>query len=172
MPTRTTAVRVIGEIPKVIHEVRGQRVMLDEDLARLYGVATKRLNEQVQRNRARFPTDFMFRLAPAEVANLRSQIATSSGWGGRRRAPYAFTEHGAVMLASVLHSPRAVEMSLHVVRAFVHMRQLLARQPLLARKIDALERRIGHHDREIAGIVQAIRSLMAPPPTARRRIGF
>ncbi len=131
MTRRYAAAHLIAEIPQAIQQVRGQRVMLDADLARLYGVATKRLNEQVRRNRARFPADFMFRLAPAEAADLRSQFATSSGWGGRRRTPYAFTEHGAVMLASVLHSPRAVEMSLHVVRAFVHMRQLLAMQPLL-----------------------------------------
>lgn len=173
MPLPRGRTALVAAIPSVIREIRGQRVVLDEDLARLYGVATKRLNEQVRRNRARFPADFMFRLSAAEARALWSQIATTNGGrGGRRQLPYAFTEHGAVMLASVLRTARAVEMSLHVVRAFVHMRAMLAGQRLLARKLSELEQRVGAHDRDIAALVQTIRQLMLPPAPARRRIGF
>ncbi|MEO8605647.1 MAG: ORF6N domain-containing protein [bacterium] len=172
MPLRTRTALLIAEIPRSILEIRDQRVMLDEDLARIYGVATRRLNEQVQRNLARFPSDFMFRLTLPEVANLKSQIATSSSWGGRRKAPYAFTEHGAVMLATVLRSPRATDMSLHIVRAFIAMRQMLGSQRVLARKLNELERRVGSHDRDLAAVVQAIRQLMPAARPGRRRIGF
>lgn len=168
------AIAVVGDIRQRIHEVRGQRVMLDEELARLYGVTTKRLNEQVRRNRARFPADFMFKPSVAELAYLRSQFATSSAWGGRRHAPFAFTEHGAVMLATVLKSQRAVEMSLLVVRAFVQMRQVVTTRRALARKLSELERRLGQHDQKIADLMRAIRALMVPPPDGgrRRTIGF
>ena len=173
MPLHRARTALVAAIPSVIREIRGQRVVVDEDLARLYGVATKRLNEQVRRNRARFPADFMFRLSAAEARVLWSQIATTNGGrGGRRQLPYVFTEHGAVMLASVLRSARAVEMSLHVVRAFVHMRAMLAGQRLLARKLGELEQRVGGHDRDIAALVQTIRQLMMPPAPTRRRIGF
>ena len=145
--------------------------MLDSDLARLYGVPTKRLTEQVKRNQDRFPHDFAFRLTPAEVLNLRSQIATSSdGHGGRRYVPLVFTEHGAVMLASVLQSQAAVEMSIHVVRAFVQLRGALAAHAELARKLAAMEAR---YDKRFRVVFDAIRELMAPPPPPpTKRIGF
>ncbi len=147
--------------------------MLDADLAELYGVTTKRLNEQVKRNPDRFPADFMFQLNPAEVKGLRSHFATSKmGRGGRRYAPYAFTEHGAIMLASVLDTPRAVEVSVFVVRAFIRLREVLATHKELARKMADLERRIGSHDEAIESLVSAIRRLMAIPPGSRKRIGF
>ncbi|HET8714521.1 MAG TPA: ORF6N domain-containing protein, partial [Holophagaceae bacterium] len=125
--------------------IRGQRVILDEDLAELYGVETRRLNEQIKRNRERFPSDFMFQLTAKEWADLKSQSATSS-WGGRRTTPYAFTEHGAVMAASVLNSPEAVEASVFLVRAFIAMRDALASTQALARKLLELERKVGGHD--------------------------
>jgi hypothetical protein len=148
--------------------IRGQRVMLDEDLAALYGVTTKRLNEQVRRNVDRFPPDFMFQLSLEEFTHLRSQIATAR-WGGRRTPPYAFTEHGAVMLASVLNSPIAVHASIEVVRAFVRLRQLLASHEELARKLMTLEKK---YDAQFKVVFDAIRALMKPPEPKRRSIGF
>jgi hypothetical protein len=157
-------------IESAIHVVRGQRVMLDADLAVLYGVTTKRLNEQVKRNLARFPEDFMLRLTANEAANLKSQFATSSGvWGGRRKLPRAFTEHGAVMLASILNSPTAVEVSVQIVRAFVRIRLMLASSVELAKKLEDLERR---YDSQFRDVFRAIRDLMAPVAPARKRIGF
>jgi predicted acylesterase/phospholipase RssA len=153
--------------------IRGQKVMLDSDLASLNGVSTKRLNEQVKRNRHRFPPDFMFQLSANETKNLRSQFATSSGGpGGRRHRPYVFSEHGAVMLASVLNSKIAVEASVQVVRAFVRLRQVLATHKQLAAKLAELEARIEGHDASITALFQAIRQLMEPPEKARKRIGF
>jgi hypothetical protein len=158
--------------------VRGQKVMLDADLAALYGVTTKRLNEQVRRNLDRFPGDFMFALTNQELAILRSQFATSSSqprrlaWGGRRTAPYAFTEHGAIMAATVLNSPRAIEVSVYVVRAFVRLREMIAANKELAEKLEELERRLDTHDQAISEILHAIRQLMAPPETKKRPIGF
>ena len=154
-----------------IVEIRGQRVLLDSDLADLYEVDTKRLNEQVKRNADRFPADFMFQLSSAEFADLKSQFATSS-WGGKRKLPYAFTEHGAIMAASVLNSKRAVEMSVYVVRAFVQLRELLSSQKVLAEQVAKLERRVGHHDNSLAEIIDALRSLMERPAPAKRGIGF
>lgn len=156
--------------------VRGQKVMLDADLAALYGVATRVLMQAVRRNIDRFPSDFMFRITNHDVTALRSQIVISklpSGRGGRRYAPHAFTEHGALMAATVLNTPRAVEMSRYVVRAFVRLREMIGTNEQLARKLDELERRIDDHDGAIAEIVQTIRKLMAPSPaTAKRKIGF
>jgi len=159
--------------------LRGQKVMFDADLAELYGVTTKRLNEQVKRNQERFPADFMFRLTPLDVEFLnRSQIATGSQkHRDPRFAPYAFTEHGALMAASVLNSPRAVEVSVFVVRAFVRLRETLAAHKELAKRLDELEarieRKLSTHDQAIAGILDAIRQLMAPPPAPKKpRIGF
>jgi cell division septum initiation protein DivIVA len=151
--------------------VRGQRVILDADLAQLYEVETRRLNEQIKRNSSRFPADFMFQLTKDEVQNLKSQFATSS-WGGRRKLPLVFTEHGAIMAAAVLNSDRAVEMSVYVVRAFVQLRDLLSSHKALAQKLDQLERRVAHHDNSLAEIVEAIRALMAQPQAAKRPIGF
>jgi len=171
MPDKKSLV-VVANIESKILLIRGQKVMLDADLAELYGVETRRLNEQVNRNRERFPEDFMFQLTAEEFANLKSQFATSS-WGGRRKLPYAFTEHGSIMAASVLNSPRAIEISVHVVRAFVRMRELVAGNKELAQKLNLLERKVGAHDKAIAEIINAIRQLMAPEaPKKKRPIGF
>jgi hypothetical protein len=157
--------------------LRGQRVILDSDLAAIYGVSTGRFNEAVKRNIERFPEDFMLRLSAAEYAPLISQIATSKpGRGGRRKLPWAFTEHGAIQAANVLNSPRAVAMGVYVVRAFVQLRELLASNKDLARRLDQLEARLDKklatHDETIAAILSAIRQLMNPPATKRRGIGF
>ena len=153
--------------------VRGKKVILDADLAELYGVTVKRLNEQIKRNIARFPSDFQFQLRPAECDSLRSQFATSNaGRGGRRYLPYVFTEHGAIMAASVLNSKRAIQMSVFVVRAFVRMREALAaNQPIVA-KLAELERRLENHDGRIQSLIHTIQKLMVPPAPSRRRIGF
>jgi hypothetical protein len=159
-----------------IFMVREQRVMLDADLAELYGVPTKVLVQAVRRNPDRFPSDFLFRLTQQELGVLRSQIVTSSSgpkpWGGRRSLPFAFTEQGVAMLSSVLRSRRAVAVNIAIMRAFVRLRQLAAANTELARKLDDLERRVGGHDHAIQSIVRAIRDLAAPLPSKRRRIGF
>ena len=153
--------------------VRGHRVILDSDLAELYSVKVKTLNQQVKRNARRFPDDFVIRLSAEEAANLRSQIVTSSsGYGGRRYLPYAFTEHGAIMAASVLNSKRAVEMSIFVVRAFVRMREALMANRQLLSKLADIERRVEGHDANIQELIEAIRELMQPLPASGRRIGF
>jgi hypothetical protein len=152
--------------------VRGQRVMLDADLAKVYHVPTKRLNEQLRRNRRRFPEDFAFQLTAEEFANLRSQIATSS-YGGRRYLPWVFTEHGAIMLASVLNSSVAIEASVRVVRAFVKLREMVSSNVQLAAKLAELERRLDSHDHAIAQLFATIRDLLQPSvPTKKREIGF
>lgn len=163
----------LARVERAIHVIRGHKVMLDSDLAEVYGVTTKRLNEQVHRNLDRFPEDFMFRLTAEEVDSLRSQNATSNiGRGGRRSLPYVFTEHGAVMLASVLNSPQAVEASIFVVRALIRMREMLGAHKELAAKIADLDRRVGQHDESIRSLVHAIRQLMAPVEGKTKRIGF
>lgn len=160
-------------IERRIYLIRGHRVMLAADLAELYGVVTWRLNEQVKRNKNRFPDDFVFQLTPEEDKALTSQFARSKpGRGGRRTLPYAFTEHGAIMAAMVLNSPRAVAMSVHVVRAFVRLREMLASNKELARKLAELERKVASHDGDIQNLFEAIRRLMAPTKSERRRIGF
>jgi phage regulator Rha-like protein len=170
---RKTPVAITKHVNARILLLRGHKVILDTDLAELYGVAIKRLNEQVKRNSARFPSDFVFRLKHVEGEFLRSQNATSKkGRGGRRYLPYVFTEHGAIMAATVLNSKRAVQMSIYVVRAFVRMRETLAANHQITVKLAELERRLGNHDVRIQDIVQAIRQLMAPPASNRRRIGF
>jgi hypothetical protein len=146
--------------------------MLDADLAELYGVPTKRLNEAVRRNVARFPEDFMFRLTAEEAENLRSQIATSSLWGGRRYLPVAFTEQGVAMLSSVLNGEQAIQVNVTIMRAFVRIREILYSHKDLARKLVALEQKHATHDAQIKAIFDAIRALMEPPKKARRRIGF
>jgi ORF6N domain-containing protein len=151
---------------------RGHKVLLDSDLAELYGVSVKQLNQQVKRNSERFPPDFMFRLTLAENKILRSQNATSSeGHGGRRYLPFAFTEHGAIMAASVLNSPRAIEMSVFVVRAFVRLREMLTTNRELAEKLKELEGRLETHDEAIQEIFDAIKRLMQPSEV-RKQIGF
>jgi phage regulator Rha-like protein len=163
----------IEQIQQLIFLIRGKKVMLDSDLAKLYGVSTKRLNEQVKRNRDRFPEDFMFQVNSTEANNLRSQFATSKeGRGGRRYLPFAFTEHGAIMLASVLNTPRAIEVSVFVVRAFVRLREILATHRTLANKLAELEGKIETHDEAIRSLVSAIRQLMAPKEGQRKKIGF
>ncbi|MGH8228308.1 MAG: ORF6N domain-containing protein [Steroidobacteraceae bacterium] len=162
-------------IARSILILRGQRVLLDAELADLYGVTTRRLNEQVRRNRSRFPADFLFELTAEEFTNLKSHFATSS-WGGRRKLPLAFTEHGAIMAATVLNSPRAVEMTVYIVRAFVKLRELLASNKELAGKLAALERSLVALDlktqRQFKEVYQAIRALMSAPAPKRRGIGF
>jgi ORF6N domain len=166
------------QIASAILVLRGHRVLLDAEFAALYGVTTKRLNEQVKRNAARFPADFIFRLTPTEAAALnRSQNATGSQkHRDPRFTPCAFTEHGAIMTATILSSPRAVEMSVYVVRAFVQLREMLASNRELARRFAQLETRLDKkltiHDEAIAAILAAIRQLMHPPVPKRRPIGF
>lgn len=162
----------IERIEQRILFIRGQKVMLDRDLASLYGVTTKRLNEQVKRNTSRFPVDFTFQLTVEETESLRSQIATSNGRGGRRYLPYVFTEHGAIMLASVLNSERAIEASVFVVRAFVRLRSLLSTHKEIAGKLTEIESRLTGHDEDIAALLSAIRQLMATPEAKKKRIGF
>ncbi len=161
--------------PQVLAErilmIRGQRVLLDADLAQLYEVETRVFNQAVKRNPGRFPVDFMFQLNADEFENLISQSVTSR-WGGRRKLPLAFTEHGAIMAASVLNSDRAVEMSVYVVRAFVQLRAVLLDHKVLAEKLSALERRVSHHDNSLAEVIGAIRALMAQPKPVSRPIGF
>jgi phage regulator Rha-like protein len=160
----------IERIEQAILLIRGHKVMLDADLAVLYGVQTKVLVQAVKRNLARFPEDFMFQLTKEEFDDLRSQSVTSSSWGGRRYPPYAFTEQGVAMLSSVLHSERAVQVNIQIMRTFVKLRRLLATHEDLARKLDALERK---YDRQFKVVFDAIRELMNPPaPKPRRRIGF
>ena len=164
----------IGEVAQRILIVRGQRVLLDADLARFYGESTKRLNQQVRRNRERFPEDFMFELSAEEFADLRLQSATSSaGHGGRRYAPLAFTEHGAIMASMVLNSERATALSVYVVRAFVELRALLASNKELAAKVNSLERKVSVHERSIGQLADAMSELLAAPaPPPKRPIGF
>ena len=162
------------KITRAILVLRGHRVLLDSELASLYGATTKRFNEQVRRNRKRFPADFMFRLTAEESSSLRSQFATLKPGRGQHRKylPYAFTEHGAIMAATILDSPRAVEMSVYIVRAFVQLREMLASKTALARKLNELEGKLKNHDEAITAILSAIRELMNPPLPLRRGIGF
>ncbi len=161
---------VAERIESMILLIRGEKVMLDEALAKLYGTTTRRLNEQVRRNRKRFPPDFMFELTDQEVRNLKSQSATSSTWGGRRRSrPFAFTEQGVAMLSSVLNSERAIEVNILIMRSFVKLRQLLATHVALAKKLDALERK---YDTQFRVVFDAIRELMKPTEPKKRPIGF
>jgi hypothetical protein len=161
-----------------IHLLRGQKVMFDADLARLYGVATKVLVQAVKRNRSRFPSDFLFQLNKQEVTNLKSQIVTSSlgdpgRWGGRRKPISAFTEQGVAMLSSVLGSPRAISVNIAIMRTFVQLRSIASANEELGKKLDDLERRVAGHDQEISEIIRAIRALATPPALVpKRRIGF
>ena len=161
---------VPAHVERTILLLRGERVILDADLATLYGVETRSLVQAVKRNLQRFPGDFMFQLTAEEAALLRSQTGISSaGHGGRRYAPYAFTEHGVAMLAAVLNSPRAIQVSIEIVRAFVRLRAMLAGNAELARKLTALEKK---YDAQFRIVFDAIRDLMALPAKPRRPIGF
>lgn len=168
-----SALVVTRKVGSKILVLRNQKVILDSDLAELYGVSVKQLNQQVKRNRERFPSDFLFTLTSAEYTDLKSQNATSSSkHGGRRYLPNAFTEHGAIMAATVLNSKRAIEMSVFVVRAFVRMREAILDNQRIAAKLDELENRLDAHDGSIEELVEAIRELIAPLPASNRRIGF
>jgi len=165
----------IGEVAQRIHLIRGQRVVLDADLASFYGETTKRFNQQVNRNRARFPEDFMFQLDDEEFAALRLQSATLKTGRGQHRKylPYAFTEHGAIMAATLLNSPRATALSIYVVRAFVELRGMLSTNRELAVKVHTLERKVSVHERNIAQLADSMAELLAsPPPQSKRPIGF
>ena len=156
-----------------IHLVRGQKVMLDADLAELYGISTSVLNQAVKRNLSRFPVDFMFQLTDEEHERLRSQIVISNvGRGGRRYTPLAFTEHGALMAATILNSQKATEMSVFIVRAFVQLREMVSTHKELIDKLRELESKVSGHDQAIANLFEAIRQLMAPPTQKRRFVGF
>jgi hypothetical protein len=171
--SRQTSSASVQQITRAILVLRGQRVLLDIELADLYGVATKVLLQAVKRNRERFPEDFMIQLTGAEWAILRSQTVTSSAQhGGRRYPPYAFTEQGVAMLSSVLRSHQAIAVNVQIMRAFVRMRELLASNVALARKLDELERKYQHHDEAIKAILSAIRELMTLPAPKKRPIGF
>jgi len=162
----------VERIDNVIHLIRGEKVILDVDLASLYGVETRVLVQSVKRNVQRFPKDFMFRLSSGEFDSLRSQFVISKSRGGRRYVPYVFTEHGAIMAANMLNSRRAVRMSVFVVRAFVKLRQTALQYKELAAKIAELERKVGTHDQAIASTIAAIRQLMSSPAHERKQIGF
>ena len=163
----------LQQIAPLIHEVRGQRVILDADLAAIYGVPVKALNQAIKRNADRFPGDFVFRLTRSEFEDsLRSQFVTSKGRGGRRYPPYVFTEHGAIMAATVLNSTQAIHMSVFVVRAFVKLREVLATHNELAGKLTELEHKVGAHDKAILSIIVAIRGLTQPAKPKSPTIGF
>ena len=170
--------RLSGESPNLalageILDLRGQRVILDVDLARIYGVETRALNQAVKRNAERFPQDFAFQLDPEEFDGLKSQIVISkTGRGGRRSPPWAFTEHGAIMAASLLNSPRALEMSVFVVRGFVRLRDLARTHADLAKQLAALERRVTGHDEDLNQVLGALRQMLEPPLKPRKSIGF
>jgi len=163
------------QLDGLIHAIRSQRVMLSDDLAGIYGVETRVLNQAVKRNIKKFPSDFMFQLTPEEAEQLRrsrSQSVILKRGHNIKYLPYAFTEHGAIMAANILNSSRAVQMSVLVVRAFVRMRQVLAGHTELAAKLAELERKVAGHDGHIQSLFEAIRQLMIPPPSPGRRIGF
>lgn len=171
MPAEQPIITTV-KIEKIILLIRGENVMLDSDLAALYGVATKALIQAVKRNLSRFPKDFMFQLTAEEFANLRSQFVTSSseeGWGGRRYAPYVFTEQGVAMLSSVLKSQRAIQVNIEIMRAFVRMRQMMASHEELTRRLDELESK---YDLRFRVVFDALRKLMKPPEIKSRRVGF
>jgi len=161
-------------IEMVIQTIRGERVVLDADLARIYGVETRVLNQAVRRNSEKFPTDFVFRLnlTEAKQANRSQTVIGSQKHRDPRFLPYAFTEHGAIMAANVLNSPRAVQMSVFVVRAFIRLRQLVGSHKEMASKLAELERKVASHDGNIKALFEAIRQLTAPPAKPSRRIGF
>ncbi len=168
-------VLIIKDVGSLIITIRNQKVIVDRDLAEIYGVETRRLNEQVKRNPERFPEDFMFQLTKEEAdfwLRSRSQIAILKRGKNIKYLPYAFTEHGAIMAANVLNSPQAVRMSVFVVRAFVKLREMLSTHKELAHKLAVLERKLQNHDESIRSLVVAIRQFMAPPEPKRRPIGF
>jgi len=172
MAKSTKAVIVPDElIMNNIYLIRGQKVMLDHDLAKLYQVEKKRLNEQVSRNKERFPGDFMFQLNKEEFQNLKSQFATSS-WGGLRKLPYAFTEQGVAMLSGILNSSTAIRVNIQIIRVFTKMRELLMTNKDILLQLEKVEKKLTKHDDEIILIFQYLKKLLKPPQTPRERIGF
>lgn len=169
---KTNAIVPVERIESRILLIRAHKVMLDSDLAELYGVTTKRLNEQVKRNKERFPADFMFKLTAKEKSEVVANCDHLKKLKFSPALPHAFTEHGAIMAASVLNSRRAIEVSVYVVRAFVKLREMLRTHKELARKLAELEKRIEGHDEEIMALFEAIRQLMEPPEKPAKRIGF
>jgi hypothetical protein len=159
----------VEQVERAILLIRGEKVILDADLAALYEVETRVLVQAVKRHQERFPADFMFQLSKVEFDYLRSQSVTSSQWGGRRYPPYAFTEQGVAMLSSVLNSPRAIQVNIEIMRAFIRLRRMLASHAELARKLENLEKK---YDVQFKMVFDAIRKLMVPPEPKRRRIGF
>ena len=175
MATQPDTIPSEKQLLKIIMRVRGEKVILDADLARLYGVETRRLNEQVRRNIDKFPADFMFQLTRQEFDDLKSQIATSSSsWGGRRKLPFVFTEHGALQAANILSSSRANKMSVFIVRAFIRLREMALANEQLSKKLILLEKRVSDHDEILMGLVHEIRKLVdGPKPTGKTKpIGF
>ncbi len=177
MPERTldfmASSKPVQDLGEIILNLRGQRVILDADLAALYEVSTKRLNEQVKRNADRFPPEFAFQLAAKELTILRSQIVTSSSHGGRRFLPYVFTEHGVLMAANVLNSPRAVSVSVALIKAFVRLREVLATNQVMGKRVAEVEKTLVTHDAALRDIYQRIQPLLQPPPEPpRKRIGI
>jgi hypothetical protein len=169
MSKKATSLLRVSRIENAIFLIRDNKVMLDQDLAAMYGVETRALVQAVKRNIDRFPEDFMFQLTKGEFANLKSQIVTST-WGGRRTRPYAFTEQGVAMLSSVLRSKRAILVNIEIMRTFVRLRRILATHEELARKLASLERR---YDKKFKLVFDAIREIMTPKePSKRRQIGF
>jgi phage regulator Rha-like protein len=163
----------VHDLGQLILNLRGQRVILDADLAALYDVPTKALNQAVKRNADRFPSEFAFQLAREELTILRSQIVTSSSPGGRRYLPYVFTEHGVLMAANVLNSPRAVVVSVALVKAFVRLREVLATNQVMAKRLAEVEKTLVTHDAALRDIYQRIKPLLLPPPDPpRKKIGF
>jgi len=163
----------VHDLSQMILTLRGQRVILDADLAALYDVPTKALNQAVKRNADRFPLEFAFQLTGEELAILRSQIVTSSSHGGRRFLPYVFTEHGVLMAANVLNSPRAVAVSVALIKAFVRLREVLAHNQVVAKRLAEVEKTLVTHDAALRDIYQRIKPLLLPPPDPpRKKIGF
>lgn len=161
------------DVDSRIQEIRGEKVMIDSDLAEVYGVTTAALNQAVKRNEQRFPDDFRFQLTRDEFDNLKSQsVTSSSAHGGRRKLPWAFTEHGAIMAATVLNSPQAVEMSVFVVRAFIRLREFARGHAEIMKRLQALERKVAGHDEDLLQMFEALRALLAPPEKPKRGIGF
>ena len=171
--TTTSLAVSVQFVERRIYLIRGQKVMIDVDLAELYGVSTKQLNQQVQRNQKRFPPDFMFQLTKEETENLRSQFATSrSAHGGRRTLPYVFTEHGVAMLSSVLKSERAIEVNITIMRAFIQLRQMMESNEELNRKFVAVIRKLSTHDKYFRVVFDELKKLAEEPRQPRKPIGF
>jgi hypothetical protein len=174
MPIKAVEIVAEERIIKSIIVIRGEKVIIDSDLAKLYDVETRRLNEQVRRNIDKFPKDFMFQLTKEEFVNLKSQIATSSSsWGGRRKPPLVFTEHGALQAANVLNSKIASKMSVFIIRAFVRLREMVLNNDKLARKVKQLENRVSDHDEILLDLIEEIKKIIdTPKPRRKNVVGF